>query len=54
MQTYIQLTHMGKHIVLEWVPAHVGITGNEMANCHARKALDSNKVAENMNYSVNE
>ena len=31
MQTYIQITHMGKHIVLEWVPAHVRITGNEMA-----------------------
>ena len=54
MQTYIQLTHTGKHIVLEWVPAHVGITGNEMADCYAKKGLDGNKVAENMNYSVNE
>ena len=54
MQTYIQITHTGKHIVLEWVPAHVGITGNEMADCYAKKALDGNTVAENMNYSVNE
>ena len=54
MQTYIQLTHTGKHIVLEWVPAHVRITGNEMADCYAKKALDGNTVAKHMNCSVNE
>ena len=46
MQTYIQLT---QYTVLEWVPAHIGITGNEMADCYGKKALDGNKVAENMN-----
>ena len=31
-----------KEVILEWIPSHVGIKGNEMADDKAKKALDRN------------
>ena len=32
LKLYTQLTDMGKHVSLCWIPSHVGIKGNEMAD----------------------
>ena len=39
---YTSLTTQGIHIILEWIPSHVGISGNELADREAKKALRQN------------
>ena len=36
---YTSLTRQGIQIILEWIPSHVGILGNELADQEAKKAL---------------
>jgi len=36
LKLYTQLTDMGKHVSLCWIPSHVGIKGNEMADKAAK------------------
>ncbi|XP_071123078.1 uncharacterized protein [Mytilus edulis] len=36
---YSKLSKLGLNIILEWIPSHVGLSGNEMADTAAKKAL---------------
>lgn len=38
------LTKSGVNVVLEWIPSHVGIYGNECADLQAKKALDLENI----------
>ena len=42
---YSVLTERGKDILFVWVPSHIGIAGNEMADKAAREALDEDVSA---------
>ena len=37
---YSELINTGTHVVLEWIPSHVGIMGNELADQAAKKSLN--------------
>ena len=37
LKLYTQLTDMGKHVSLCWIPSHVGIKGNAMADNAAKE-----------------
>ena len=41
LKLYTQLTDMGKHVGLCWIPSHVGIKGNEMAAKAAKDGICS-------------
>jgi len=41
LKLYTQLTDIGKHVSLCWIPSHVGIKGNEMANKAAKDGICS-------------
>ena len=49
LKLYTQLTDAGKHITLCWIPSHVGIKGNEMADMAAKagilSAITRNKMS---------
>ena len=36
-----QLSNMGIHVSLVWIPSHVGIIGNEIVDKLAKESLDS-------------
>ena len=38
------LTLTGKHVVFAWIPSHVGLDGNEMADELAKQSLDSQDI----------
>ena len=38
------LTLTGKHVVFAWIPSHVGLDGNEMADELAKQSLDSQEI----------
>ena len=40
-----------KEIVFMWVPGHVGIRGNEVADRAAKKTLDNKPTADLMSFS---
>ena len=44
----------GLNIIFEWVPAHVGIVGNEKADFNAKKSLQDGTVGLNINYNFKE
>jgi len=41
LELYTQLTDMGKHVSPCWIPSHVGIKGNEMADNAAKESICS-------------
>ena len=41
LKLYTQLTDMGRHVSLCWIPSHVGIKGNEMADKAAKEGIRS-------------
>ena len=41
LKLYTQLTDMGKHVSLCWIPSYVGIKGNEMADNAAKEGIRS-------------
>jgi len=41
LKLYTQLTDRGKHVSLCWIPSHVGIKGNEMADNAAKEGIRS-------------
>jgi len=41
---YTRLVKMGKHIVLCWVPSHVGIVWNEKADSVAKSGLNQSVI----------
>ena len=41
LKLYTQLTDMGKHVSLCWIPSHFGIKGNEMADNAAKEGIRS-------------
>ncbi|XP_063416806.1 uncharacterized protein LOC134699047 [Mytilus trossulus] len=38
------LYHSGTNIIFEWIPSHVGIQGNELADFHAKQALSFQNI----------
>ena len=38
LETYHYLTNFGKTVILAWVPGHVGIKGNQMADILTKEA----------------
>ena len=48
------LMDRGLNIIFEWVPAHVGIVGNEKADFNAKKSLQDGSVGININYNFKE
>ena len=46
IQSYTKAFHKGKHIVLCWVPSHIGIRGNEEADRAANAALNEPCVSQ--------
>ena len=44
----------GLNIIFEWVPAHVGIVGNEKADFNAKKSFQDGAVNININYNFKE
>ncbi len=51
LQVNTRLSHMGCQVKFMWVPAHVGITGNEMADRLAKRALTKENVEVQVNVS---
>lgn len=39
-----KIQRLGLHVKLVWVPAHVGVQGNELADRYAKKALKYDKI----------
>ena len=48
------LIDRGLNIIYEWVPAHVGIVGNEKADTNAKKSLHDSSVGININMNYKE
>ena len=48
------LIDRGLNIIYEWVPAHVGIVGNEKADNNAKKSLHDSSVSININMNYKE
>ena len=44
----------GLNIIFEWVPAHVGIVGNEKADINAKKSLQDSSINININLNYKE
>jgi hypothetical protein len=40
LNLYLQLINRGKHIIMCWIPSHIGIRGNDMADKAAKEALE--------------
>ena len=42
------LTLTGKHVVFAWIPSHIGLDGNEMANELAKQSLTPQGILNNI------
>ena len=42
---YHSLINKGSTVILEWVPSHVGVTGNELADVEAKKSLSLPEIS---------
>lgn len=51
IQMVSRLQRSGVSVTLMWVPAHIGVTGNELADQHAKKAVDQPGVEMHIKYS---
>ncbi len=51
LQVNTRLSHVGCQVKFMWAPAHVGITGNEMADRLAKRALTKENVEVQVNVS---
>jgi hypothetical protein len=40
VEIYKSLVAIGKHVISPWIPSHIGIHGNTVANQEAKNALD--------------
>ena len=51
---FTSLSNIGINVILEWIPSHVGILGNELADKEAKNSLSlKNKYAFNPLYKEN-
>ena len=48
LQSITRIVQQGRQIHFLWVPAHVGVKGNEKADKMAKKALEKEKVEMNI------
>ncbi|XP_040966432.1 uncharacterized protein [Gossypium hirsutum] len=53
-QLNFQLTRLGIHVTLLWIPSHVGIPGNEKADQLAREGLKLPEVTTTLPHSISE
>ena len=51
LQSITRIVQQGRQIHFLWVPAHVGVKGNEKADKMAKKALEKEKVEMNISLS---
>ena len=41
---YNQLVKLGSNVIFEWIPSHVGILGNEIADQTAKRAFNKDTI----------
>ena len=51
LQSITRIVQQGRQIHFLWVPAHVGVKGNEKADKMAKKALEKEKIEMNISLS---
>lgn len=49
-----QLHFRGCHVQFQWVPSHVGICGNDMADKAAKESITFLNVSNNIGFTINE